>query len=138
MLPRRSRRPDPALLADFVVFSVGGSRFALATRQVVAVAETPELTPLPAPDRPEVLGLVAHRGCALPLIDLERCLGRSNGGASGGRRCVVVEWGGRRAAFPVDELEGLARIDADRGLPPGCETFDPARVIFNGGAGDEP
>jgi chemotaxis signal transduction protein len=130
MLPRRSRRPPPAPLADFVMFLAAGRSFALSTRQVVAVAELSALTPLRAAGRPDVLGLVAHRGSALPLIDLESRLGRSNGRPSPGPQCVVVEWGGRRAAFPVDELQGLARVPADGGLPPGCETFDPARVIF--------
>lgn len=138
MLPRRTRRPAPAPLADFVVFRAAGRRFALPTRWVVAVAEIPELAPLAAPDRPEVLGLVGHRGRALPLVDLATCLDLEGGGEASGEHCVVVRHGERRAAFPVDELEGLDRIPADRGLPPNCETFDPARAIFDGGDGGTP
>lgn len=138
MLPRRSRKPPPVPRTDFVVFTAAGGRFALPTRDVVAVAEVPELNPLPAPGRPEVLGLVAHRGVLLPLVDLGRCLGGKGAAPAGGGHSVVVAAGERRAAFPVDALEGLARIEADRGLPPGCETFDPARVILAGGAGGEP
>ncbi len=137
MLPRRSRKPAPAPLADFVVFRAAGRRFALPTGHVVAVAEIPDLAPLAAPGRPEVLGLVAHRGRAIPLIDLGTCLELGAGEVSGDR-CVVVRHGERRAAFSVDELEGLARIPADRGLPPGCETFDPARAIFGADEGGTP
>lgn len=138
MLPRRSRKPAPAPLADFLVFKAAGRRFALPTGQVVAVAEIPDLAPLAAPGRPEVLGLVAHRGRALPLIDLAACLGLAGAGEASGDRCVVVRHGERRAAFPVGELQGLARVPADRGLPPNCETFDPARAIFGGGEGGTP
>lgn len=138
MLPRRSRRPAPVPLADFVVFRAAGRRLALPTRQVVAVAEIPELAPLAAPGRPEVLGLVAHRGQALPMVDLAACLDPGGGGGASGEYCVVVRAGERRAAFLVEELEGLARIPADRGLPPGCETFDPARTIFGAGRGGTP
>jgi len=116
-----------------VVFRASGRSFALSTHQVVAVAELAGVTPLRASGRTDVLGLLAHRGTALPLIDLGQRLGRSNGRPPSGPHCVVVEWGGRRAAFPVDELQGLTRIPADGGLPPGCESFDPARVIFGDG-----
>lgn len=138
MLPRRSRRPAPAPLADFLVFTAAGTRFALPTRQVLAVAEMPEVNPLPAPGQPEVLGIVIHRGRALPLVDLARCLDLTDGAEASGGHCVVVQEGERRAAFPVDELEGLTRIDADQGLPSECETFDPAQVIFQAGEGGEP
>lgn len=129
MLPRRPRRSPPAPRAEFVVFTVGGVRFALPTSRVVAAAEVSGLNPLPAAGRPEVAGLVAHRGRALPLFDLGRCLGGRPGAHPEAPFCLVVEQGERRAAFRVDALEGLARI-AGQGLPPGCETFDPARAIF--------
>jgi chemotaxis signal transduction protein len=137
MLPRRSPKPRSTPLATFVVFTAAGRRFALPTRRVVAVAEAPELTPLPAAGRPEVLGLVAHRGRAVALIDLGACLDRPPGDAASARYCVVVADGERQAAIPVDAIEGLARVPADQGLPPECETFDPARTIFaepSGGA----
>jgi chemotaxis signal transduction protein len=137
MLPRTSRRPPPAPRADFVVFTAAGGRFALPTRAVVAVAEVPPRSALPHPGRPEVLGLVAHRGRAVALIDLGACLDRPPGDAASARYCVVVADGERQAAIPVDAIEGLARVPADQGLPPECETFDPARTIFaepSGGA----
>jgi chemotaxis signal transduction protein len=104
---------------------------------VVAVAEAPELTPLPAAGRPEVLGLVAHRGRALPLFDLGRCLNGSPRTEDRGPLCVVVGHGERRAAFLVDGLEGLARAPGPE-LPPGCETFDPTEVILGGAPGEVP
>lgn len=137
MLPRRPRRSAPEPLGSFVVFTAAGRRFALPTHRVVAVAEAPRLNPLPAAGRPEVLGLVAHRGRALPLIDLGRCLDGSRSAASRGPLCVVVEHEERRAAFPVEGLEGLARVSGT-GLPPGCETFDPDSVIFGAGPGGAP
>jgi len=138
MLPRRHpRRQASAPLTTCVVFTAAGRRLALPTHRVVAVAEVAGLIPLPAPGRPEVLGVFAHRGRALPLIDLGRCLGRPDGEDPRGRPCVVVEHGERRAAFPVAELDGLARV-AGPGLPPGCETFDPAEVVLGAGGGGSP
>ncbi|HEX6203962.1 MAG TPA: chemotaxis protein CheW [Thermoanaerobaculia bacterium] len=135
-LPRRDRRAVAAPVSTFVVFTAAGRRFALATRQVVAVAETPPLNPLPSAGRPEVLGLVAHRGRALPLVDLGR---RLDGIAvdSPGPHCLVVEDGGRRVALGVAELVGLQRVSGD-GLPPGCDAFDPAQAVFAAGREDEP
>jgi chemotaxis signal transduction protein len=141
-LPRRSLRPPPAPLSTYVVFSAAGRRFALSTRQVVAVAEVLELNPVPIGGRREVLGLVAHRGRALALFDLGRCLGGAGGAlagaagsVAGGGHCLVVAQGERQAAIAVAALEGLARVAGD-GLPPGCETFEPAAVIFAAGRGE--
>lgn len=131
-LPRRARRPPPSPPATFVVFRAAGRRLALSTRQVVAVAELGAVTRLAAPGRPEVLGLVAHRGRPLPLFDLGRCLGGPASAAAGGTCCVIVADGERQAALAVAELEGLARR-SDDALPPGCEGFDPGRVIFAAG-----
>lgn len=138
MLPRRTRRQPAEPVSTFVVFTVGDRRFALPTGRVEAVSEIPGYTPLPAAGRPEVLGLVAHRGRAVALVDLDRCLGTP--GAAGRAEapaslCVVVAHAGRRLGFPVDELEGLARVSGTD-LPPECETFDPAEAIF-GADGEE-
>lgn len=137
MLPRRPRKAQPEPLGTYVVFTAAGRRFALPTSRVEAVAEIPGLNPLPAAGRPEVLGLVAHRGRPLPLVDLGRCLGGPEDSGVSGPLCVVVGHGGRRAAFAVEGLDGLARV-AGRELPPGCETFDPARAIFGAGAEEVP
>jgi chemotaxis signal transduction protein len=141
-LPRRSLRPPPAPLSTYVVFGAAGRRFALSTRQVVAVAEVLALNPVPIAGRREVLGLVAHRGRALALFDLGRCLGGAGGAGAGaagsvaaGGHCLVVAQGERQAAIAVSALEGLARVAGD-GLPPGCETFEPAAVIFAAGRGE--
>lgn len=145
-LPRRSLRPPPAPLSTYVVFGAAGRRFALSTRQVVAVAEVLALNPVPIAGRREVLGLVAHRGRALALFDLGRCLGGAGGalagaaggvagGVSAGGHCLVVAQGERQAAIAVAALEGLVRVAGD-GLPPGCETFEPAAVIFAAGRGE--
>jgi chemotaxis signal transduction protein len=141
-LPRRSLRPPPAPLSTYVVFGAAGRRFALSTRQVVAVAEVLALNPVPIAGRREVLGLVAHRGRALALFDLGRCLGRADGAVASaagsvaaGGHCLVVAQGERQAAIAISALEGLARVAGD-GLPPGCETFEPAAVIFAAGRGE--
>jgi chemotaxis signal transduction protein len=144
-LPRRSLRPPPERLSTYVVFGAAGRRFALSTRQVVAVAEVLALNPVPLGGRREVLGLVAHRGRALALFDLGRCLGdagdagAASAGAAGsvtaGGHCLVVAQGERQAAIAVSALGGLARVAGD-GLPPGCETFEPAAVIFGAGRGE--
>jgi chemotaxis signal transduction protein len=138
-LPRRSLRPPPAPLSTYVVFSAAGRRFALSTRQVVAAAEVLALNPVPIAGRREVLGLVAHRGRALALFDLGRCLGGAGAGLAGsvaaGGHCLVVAQGERQAAIAISALEGLARVAGD-GLPPGCETFEPAAVIFAAGRGE--
>jgi chemotaxis signal transduction protein len=135
-LARRSDRPAPTPPATYVVFSAAGRRLALSTRQVAAVAELEAFTSLEVPGRPEVLGLVAHRGRALPLFDLGLCLGAPGTTADGGEHCVIVAEGERCAAFPVAALEGLARV-AGETLPPGCESFDPGRVVFARGEPEE-
>jgi purine-binding chemotaxis protein CheW len=70
--PLISAAPD-AGARDLVFFTLAGERFAAEAMQVDEAFAPAALTPLPG-DRPWLLGIVAHRGGVLPVLDLRSLL----------------------------------------------------------------
>lgn len=70
--PLISEAPD-AGARDLVFFTLAGERFAAEATQVDEAFATAALTPLPG-ERPWLLGIVAHRGGVLPVLDLRALL----------------------------------------------------------------
>jgi purine-binding chemotaxis protein CheW len=86
---------------------VGGEQYAMPVRHVNEVVEVGELTPVPGtPD--SLLGLRNLGGEIVPALDLARILQIEHDGRPG--RLVVVEHGGRRTAFAVDEVIDVGRL----------------------------
>ncbi len=86
---------------------IAGEPFALSLDELAGLL--PSQTPAPYPaDVPALLGLIGHRGQALPLYDLRALLGR--GASSGSRWWVIL-----RAAPVALAVEGF---DGQWRLPP--------------------
>jgi chemotaxis signal transduction protein len=106
----------------YVVFSLGGERFAIPLKQVVEADRVPAVTPVPfVPDF--VRGVANRRGEVLALIDLRLLLDIEQepaplGARAGDGRMLVV----RRsesdapAALVVDSLGGIAWMNLRRDL----------------------
>ena len=102
--PERERR------RSYVVFGLGGARYAVQATNVVEVGRVPRVTPLP--NVPAWLRGVANlRGDILSVVDLRELLGmgpREDGAP--GRMLVVCDREETTTALVVDEIPGMTRI----------------------------
>jgi purine-binding chemotaxis protein CheW len=110
ILARRARElarplapPAEAATLEAVVFRLGGERYAVESRHVIAVFRLGASTPLPGA-APPVVGLAAWRGELLALFDLRPGAGPLPS------RVLVVGKGVPAFGLLADEVEGLARI----------------------------
>jgi len=111
-----ARPPSEEVLSPSVVetvaFEVGGSKFAIGSREVSEVRALGRVSRLPGATA-GVSGLVVFRGRLVAVVDLAVLLG---GAAAGERRSedrvvVVVESDRGTLAFVCDALEGLRSLD---------------------------
>jgi purine-binding chemotaxis protein CheW len=105
-------------IEPFLIFRLGEQRFglpAVAVEEIVRVPDT--LSRLPrAPAFIE--GVMNLRGQAIPVIDQRRRFGE--GATDRRRRAIVIRMGALRAAFAVDEVTEIRRIEsADLAPAPG-------------------
>ena len=77
---------------DLLQFHLGGERYAVETRFVLAVHPLKQLTPLPCTP-PHVLGIVAVRGRVIAVVDLKKFFELPEKGLSDLHRIVHVQWG---------------------------------------------
>jgi purine-binding chemotaxis protein CheW len=98
---------DPEL--GLFCIQMEGERFAMEASLVHEVVRLPQLTPIPGAP-PFLLGVCAHRGDVLPVVDLPRLMGRGESRVANRSRILVVEQDSMRLAFLVDGVEGLSRI----------------------------
>jgi purine-binding chemotaxis protein CheW len=94
---------------EFLAFEVGGLALAVASDASREVIRAGPLTPLPRVPA-FVLGVCAHRGEVLPVLDLLRLLGRGEVKPQARSRLVVGTAGAYTAALLVDAVVGLHRI----------------------------
>jgi chemotaxis-related protein WspD len=100
-----------------VLFRIEAEWLALPTPAFQEVAERRRIHSLPHRRSGLVLGLVNIRGELLICVSLSRLLGlekKKTTEAQRGlfERLLVVNWEGSRLAFPVDEVYGILRFDA--------------------------
>jgi purine-binding chemotaxis protein CheW len=97
--------------ADLELFCVqmNGERYALEAALVHEVVRLPPLTPLPGMP-PFLLGVCAHRGEVLPVIDLAKLMGRGESRSHNRSRIAVTRVDGMVVAFLTDSVEGLTRL----------------------------
>lgn len=88
--------------------AVAGEQYALPVEHVREVVELGELTPVPG-TADSVLGLRNLSGEIIPALDLAKMLQIEH--ASQAEQLLVVEHGGRRTAFVVDEVIDVGRLD---------------------------
>jgi chemotaxis-related protein WspD len=127
-----------------IIFRIGAEWLALETQSVVEVVEIRPIHRVPHRSNRLLLGLANIRGelhlCVSlrELLEIEdACKDLHSPSASspiGQERLLVIEHNHNRWAFPVDEVEGVQRIQAQamEDLPPTVEKSDKfySRAIF--------
>lgn len=86
---------------------VGGETYAFPVEDVLEVADLGHIARVPGAG-PDVLGVRNLRGEVLPVFDLASVLGIAREGAA--HRLLVVEHGGHRAAFAIDDVLDVAEL----------------------------
>jgi chemotaxis-related protein WspB len=101
-----------------LLFSLGDSVYAIPARSVVEVVPHVALRPLPGAP-PWVIGLLAYRGRALPVVDLARKLfGVACESSRLSSRIVVVEAAdGRRCGILTERVSDVRHISLEDGTP---------------------
>lgn len=105
--------------AELELFCVdmGGERYAVEANLVHEVVRLPAVTPLPGAP-PFLLGVAAHRGEVVPVVDLSRLMGRGEARVTARSRMAIVRLEGMVVALLADGVEGLTRIKASLLEPP--------------------
>lgn len=124
---------DPAEVELFRL-TLGGEAFAIQSGLVHEVVRTPPITPLPGAP-PFLIGVAAHRGEVVAVVDLARLLGRGQTQLSGRSRMAIARWDGMIAGLLADQVSGLAKFPsaALQATPLGAEQAD---LILGVVAGD--
>lgn len=105
--------PLRTVALDLLVFSLSTERYGIETTCVVEVARSPELTRVPCTP-PFVLGVINHRGRIVPVLDLQRLLGRAGAETpTAESRVVTVEAGGMTFGILAAAVVGSIRIGVD-------------------------
>ncbi|MEO1083100.1 MAG: chemotaxis protein CheW [Acidobacteriota bacterium] len=112
---------------NWLTFDLSGTRYAVAMRQVVRVAEVPALHPLPG-DLECNLGVAVHEGVVLGILDLEVVLDMRpvHRRPPGDFTCIFGRFARGVAGFPVDALLGLER-SSDGFTVVDLEELEPSR-----------
>jgi purine-binding chemotaxis protein CheW len=100
---------DPDL--ELFCLQMNGERFALEASLVHEVVRLPPLTPLPGMPN-FLLGVCAHRGEVLPVVDLAKLMGRGETKTHNRSRMAVTRVDGMVVALLTDLVEGLTRLPA--------------------------
>ena len=113
-LERSSDRPTAATMqpdVELFSFRIRQTRFAVPSGYVSEVVRLPPVTSLPGAP-PFLLGVAAHRGEVIPVLDLSRFLGIGTAGITGRTRSAIARAEGMVLLLVADQLEGLHRIPA--------------------------
>ena len=106
-----------AQAASFIVFSVGGTAFALRSAEVQHMEMVEEVTRVPnAP--PFVDGVVFSRGLVVPAVNLRVRFGFERTPYDLRTRLIVVRAQARSVGLVVDESREFIRIDPEAIQPP--------------------
>lgn len=98
---------------DVVEFQIAGERYAMESREVLAVFALADLVPLPGAVPPTV-GLTIWRGALLTLLDIRAALGLSVAALNDLRAVIVLGDSRSSIGILVDTVQGLAqRLAAD-------------------------
>jgi len=100
-----------------VVFRINAEWLALPTQAFQEIAERRRIHSLPHRRLGIVLGLASIRGELLICVSLGRLLGLERSPLRSPQtdfgRLLVANWEGHRLVFPVDEVHGICRFQAD-------------------------
>ena len=117
-MPSVEGRADGRGGADrpYVLFTLAGGTYALASDTVLHLALPGEVTPVPhAP--PWVEGVASIRGRVTPVVDLRVRLGFAPSPSDRRSRLIVVAIAGREVALRVDEAREFTRLAEDAIAP---------------------
>jgi chemotaxis signal transduction protein len=115
---------------------VGDTTFAVESGLVQEVVRTPPITPLPGAPA-FLVGVAAHRGDVVAIVDMARLLGRGETHLGERSRMALAKSDGMVVGLLADEVLGLARIPARALQPPPLGAED-AEFIAGVASGDEP
>lgn len=113
-----------------VVFELDRVRYGIQTTTVQEFFFLPEVSPI-ADVPPEIVGVIDLRGEILPIMDLNRRLGRQPHLYQVNDTIVVVAWQGQRVGIIVNQVYGLQTITPDQITPHWKDTQ--TSVPFNDG-----
>ena len=102
---------------EFFAFRVGDLSLGVPSENVREVARLGPVTPLPRTPS-FLLGVFAHRGEVLPVVDLLRFLGKGESRVSDRSRLFVAVSGNYGAAVLTDTVIGLRRFPLSEVLAP--------------------
>lgn len=102
---------------------IDGTAFAIEAGLVQEVVRTPPVTPLPgAPGF--LVGVAAHRGDVVAIVDLARLLGRGDTHRRDRSRMAIARADGMVVGLLADEVLGLVRVPSTAVQPPPLGTED--------------
>ena len=104
-------------MSGYLLVRVGSTRYGVRLTDVIEVAATAGLTPVPAVHR-AVRGVVEVRQRLVPLVNLPALLSDVEPAARPSETCIVATCAGRPVALEVDEIDALVRQDPEK-VPPG-------------------
>lgn len=105
-----SSAPDPAELELFRLV-IGRQGVAVEVGLIHEVVRTPPVAPLPGAP-PFLIGVAAHRGDVVAVVDLARLLGRGQTRLSARSRMAIARSDGMVVGILADDVTGLVRFPA--------------------------
>ena len=119
-----AQQPDIELFC----FRIRQARFAFASGLVTEVVRLPPVTSLPG-SPPFLLGVAAHRGEVIPVVDLTRFFGMGSATVTARTRTALCRAEGMVVLFVADQLEGLNVFAASSVVPPPLGGEGPAEFV---------
>ena len=108
-----SAQNAPAEQADYLVFELGESRYALPAAVVHEVLPALEVDPLPGAAA-SLLGVITLRGQMVPVLDTRTHLGMAPRPVELRDHFVVTESAGRLLVVPCDRVRGIQQLTHNR------------------------
>ncbi len=107
---------QPTPEQEYFCFRLGDFQFGVGSAHVLEVLRPGPVTPLPKTPA-FLLGVCAHRGDVLPVLDLLRLLGKGEARVGSRSRFFVGVWETFVAALVADSIIGLRRFPLAEILP---------------------
>ncbi len=115
--------PERVAEAELFRLRIGDTSFAVEAGLVQEVVRTPPVTPLPGAPA-FLIGVAAHRGDVVAMVDLARLLVRGETQISSRSRMAIARADGLVVALLADEVLGLVRVASASIQPPPLGTED--------------
>jgi purine-binding chemotaxis protein CheW len=109
--------------AQWVLFHLGRTAFALPLQNTLEIDVSPEVIPLP--NLPQwVLGICNLRGDIVSVVDIKQILCLTPGGTAAAGKLILIRNNGECTAIIVDNIGGMLSVyDRDKKKPPEDTAF---------------